>query len=116
MESWNGANAVIHYGRGGEFTTDRRDEQEMGAIALHILQAALADIDTLMIQDVLSDPAWSGALTEKGPPRAHPAVLDPHVALRSLPARDGPTTRQRRPSTRPRPNWWLSRPRLDGTS
>ncbi len=65
MESWNGANAVIHYGRGGEFTTNRRDEQEMGAIALHILQAALVYVDTLMIQDVLSDPAWSGVLTEE---------------------------------------------------
>jgi TnpA family transposase len=41
MESWNRANEVIHYGRSGEFATNRRDEQELGAIALHILQAAL---------------------------------------------------------------------------
>jgi len=30
METWNGANAVIHYGRSGEFATPTcRDEQTM---------------------------------------------------------------------------------------
>lgn len=62
MESWNGANTVIHYGRSGEFASDRDDEQELGAIALHILQAAL--VYTLMIQDVLADPGWNGVLTD----------------------------------------------------
>jgi len=63
MESWNRANAVIHYGRGGEFATNRRDEQELGAVALHILQSALVYVNTLMIQDVLADPAWRSLLT-----------------------------------------------------
>jgi len=65
MESWNGANAVIHYGRSGEFATNRRDEQELGAITLHILQAALVYVNTLMIQDILADPAWQDVLTEE---------------------------------------------------
>ena len=64
MESWNRANEVIHYGRSGEFATNRRDEQELGAIALHILQAALVYVNTLMIQDVLADPAWRAVLTD----------------------------------------------------
>jgi TnpA family transposase len=64
MESWNGANAIIHYGRSGEFASNRRDEQELGAIALHILQAALVYVNTLMIQDVLAEPAWSDVLTD----------------------------------------------------
>ncbi len=65
MESWNGANSVIHYGRSGEFATNRRDEQEMGAIALHILQAALVYVNTLMIQDVLAEPTWVDVLTDE---------------------------------------------------
>ena len=36
----------------------------MGAIALHILQAALVYVNTLMIQDVLADPAWGAVLTD----------------------------------------------------
>jgi len=65
MESWNGANAVIHYGHSGQFATNRRDEQELGATALHILQAALVYVNTLMIQDVLAEPAWSDVLTDE---------------------------------------------------
>ncbi len=65
MESWNGANAVIHYGRSGEFATNRRDEQELGAVALHILQAALMYVNTFMLQEVLADSAWQGVLTEE---------------------------------------------------
>ena len=65
MESWNGANAVIHYGHSGEFATNRRDEQELGAVALHILQAALVYVNTLMIQEVLAEPAWQDVLTEE---------------------------------------------------
>ncbi len=29
VESWNRANAVIFYGKGGDLATNRRDEQEM---------------------------------------------------------------------------------------
>ena len=74
MESWNGANSVIHYGRSGEFATNRRDEQEMGAIALHILQAALVYENTLMIQDVLAEARLgrrSGKLPGISPDRTH---------------------------------------------
>ncbi len=65
MESWNAANAVIHYGRSGEFATNRRDEQALGAVALHILQAALVYVNTLMIQEVLADPDWQNILTQE---------------------------------------------------
>jgi hypothetical protein len=62
MEAWNGANAVICYGRGGEISTNRREEVEMTALCLRILQAALVYVNTLMLQDVLADDAWSGLL------------------------------------------------------
>ena len=64
VEAWNGANAVICYGRGGEISTNRREEVEMTALCLRILQASLVYLNTLMLQDVLADEAWSGLLGE----------------------------------------------------
>jgi TnpA family transposase len=65
VESWNRANSVIFFGKGGDIATNRRDEQEMAVLCLRILQAALVYVNTLMLQDVLADPAWSGALTSE---------------------------------------------------
>ena len=64
VEAWNGANAVICYGRGGDISTNRREEVEMTALCLRILQAALVYVNTLMLQDVLADETWSGLLGE----------------------------------------------------
>ncbi|MDQ4020956.1 MAG: transposase [Actinomycetota bacterium] len=63
VESWNRANSVIFYGKGGDLATNRRDEQEMSMLCLRILQAALVYVNTLMIQDLLLEPAWTDALT-----------------------------------------------------
>jgi TnpA family transposase len=63
VESWNRANAVICYGRSGEISTNRRDEVEMTALCLRILQASLVYVHTLMLQDVLADEQWSTLLT-----------------------------------------------------
>ena len=62
VEAWNGANAVICYGRGGEISTNRREEVEMTALCLRILQAALVYVNTLMLQDVLAEEEWAGLL------------------------------------------------------
>ncbi|WP_103382797.1 Tn3 family transposase [Pseudonocardia dioxanivorans] len=67
VESWNRANSVIAYGKGGGLATNRRDEQEMIVACLRILQAALVFVNTLMLQDVLDDPAWADPLS--GPDR-----------------------------------------------
>ena len=64
VESWNRANAVICYGRGQEISTNRREEAEMTALCLRILQASLVYVNTLMLQDVLADEAWSALLGE----------------------------------------------------
>jgi TnpA family transposase len=63
VESWNRANAVIFYGKGGDIATNRREEQEMAVSCLRILQAALVYVNTLMVQDVLTDPDWANLLT-----------------------------------------------------
>ncbi len=64
VEAFNGANSHIRYGNGGGFTTNRRDDQELGMLCLHILQAALVYINTLMIQHILADPARTDSLTD----------------------------------------------------
>ena len=56
IEAWNRVNTVIFYGKSGEFASNRRDQQQLGMLALHILQAALVYVNTLMIQDILADP------------------------------------------------------------
>jgi TnpA family transposase len=63
VESWNRANSVIFFGKGGDIATNRRDEQELSVLCLRILQAALVYVNTLMVQDVLADPAWADRLT-----------------------------------------------------
>lgn len=63
VESWNRANAVICYGNSGEIASNRRAEVEMTALCLRILQAALVYVNTLMLQDVLTDAPWAELLT-----------------------------------------------------
>jgi TnpA family transposase len=63
VESWNRANAVIFFGKGGDIATNRRDEQELSVLCLRILQAALVYVNTLMVQDVLADGIWADRLT-----------------------------------------------------
>jgi len=62
VEAWNGANAVICYGRRGEISTNRHEEVEMTALCLRILQAALVYATTLMLQDVLTEGEWAAML------------------------------------------------------
>ncbi|MFE6042623.1 Tn3 family transposase, partial [Streptomyces sp. NPDC056452] len=59
MESSNGANSVIAYGKGGKIASNRLDEQEMFVLCLRILQSALVYVNTLMLQDVLDEPEWA---------------------------------------------------------
>ncbi len=63
VESWNRANAVICYGKSGEISTNHKEEVEMTALCLRILQASLVFVNTLMLQEVLAEPEWSALLT-----------------------------------------------------
>jgi TnpA family transposase len=65
VEGWHGVNDVIFFGKSGELTSNRRDQQELAVLSLHLLQAALVYINTLMIQDILADPAWAARLTDE---------------------------------------------------
>jgi TnpA family transposase len=62
IENWNSANDFIFYGKGGEFASNRREDQEITMLALHLLQICLVYINTLMIQQVLAEPTWEQRL------------------------------------------------------
>lgn len=62
IESWNAVNDFIFYGRGGEFATNSEEAQEIGMLSLHLLQACLVYVNTLMIQDVMQESDWSTRL------------------------------------------------------
>ena len=53
VESWNGANDIILYGRGGEIATNRLEGQEAAMLGLHLPQNCMVYVNTLMIQRVL---------------------------------------------------------------
>jgi len=63
IENWNSANSFIFYGRNGEVSTNRRDNQDVAMLALHLLQNCLVYVNTLMLQDVLAEPAWLARMT-----------------------------------------------------
>ena len=53
-QNWNSANGFIFYGKSGEISTNKIDDQEISILSLHLLQNCLVYINTLMIQQVLS--------------------------------------------------------------
>jgi TnpA family transposase len=63
VENWNSTNGFIFYGKSGEIATNRLDDQEVSVLSLHLLQACLVYINTLMLQDILAEPAWMGRMT-----------------------------------------------------
>ncbi len=63
VEQWNGVNDFIFYGKGGEFATNRLENQELSVLSLHLLQICLVYINTLMIQRVLGSQHWLEKLT-----------------------------------------------------
>ncbi|MDQ4076617.1 MAG: transposase, partial [Chloroflexota bacterium] len=65
VENWNSVNNFIFYGKGGEIATNRLADQEVAMLSLHLLQVCLVYINTLMIQNVLSEPVWSNRMTQE---------------------------------------------------
>lgn len=63
IENWNSANSFIFFGKGGEFATNRLEDQEVSMLSLHLLQISLVYINTLMLQRLLTEPAWAKRMT-----------------------------------------------------
>lgn len=65
IERWNGVNNFIFYGNGNELVSNRRDDHEISVLSLHLLQAAMVYVNTLMIQEVLGERAWREKMTAR---------------------------------------------------
>ncbi len=78
VETWNGTNNFIFFGKGGDIASNRLDDQEVVALALHLLQICLVYMNTLLIQDVLAEPAW-GARMQPDDLRALSPLLFSHI-------------------------------------
>ncbi len=63
VENWNSANGFIFYGKGGEIATNQLEDQELAVLSLHLLQSSMVYVNTLMIQQVLNEPAWYNKMT-----------------------------------------------------
>ncbi len=63
IENWNSANGFIFFGNGREIMVNRKDDQEVAMLSMHLLQNSLVYINTLMIQQVLAEPSWYDRLT-----------------------------------------------------
>jgi TnpA family transposase len=46
---------------------NRLEDQELAMLSLHLLHICLVYINTLMIQQVLSEPEWPNSLTAEAP-------------------------------------------------
>lgn len=64
VENWNSANSFIFYGKGGEVTSNRFEQQEPSVLLLHLLQMCLVYVNTLMIQSVLGKARWEDRLDD----------------------------------------------------
>ena len=65
VENWNATTGFIFYGKGGEISTNRLEDQEISMLCLHLLQNCLVYVNTLMLQRVLEDEHWREKMTEE---------------------------------------------------
>jgi TnpA family transposase len=78
VERLNGIMDFIFYGKLGEISTNRTKEQALAVSCLHLLQVCMVYINTLIIQELLSDPAWANKLTPEDK-RALTPLIHAHI-------------------------------------
>lgn len=78
VERLNGIMGFIFYGKLGEISTNKTEDQSLSVACLHLLQVCMVYINTLIIQEVLSDPAWANKLTPEDK-RALSPLIHAHI-------------------------------------
>jgi TnpA family transposase len=63
IENWNSVNSFIHFGQNSKIVSNNLEDQELSMLCMHLLQVSLNYINTLMLQEVLSEPDWSERMT-----------------------------------------------------
>ena len=87
VEQWNSANDFIFFARRGEVSSNRREDQELSMLSLHLLQNCMVYVNTLMVQQVLAPSRVARAVERARPARVDAAVLDARQPLRAVRAR-----------------------------
>ncbi|MFF1651094.1 Tn3 family transposase [Streptomyces sp. NPDC058240] len=64
VENWDSANKDLFYGKDGDLAGADKESQEVSMLALHLLQSALVHVNTLLMQEVLTDPKRTEKLTD----------------------------------------------------
>lgn len=64
IENWNSANGFIFYGNQGDIASNDVDAQEVTILAMHLLQSSMAYVNTLIVQQVLTDSNWYNRFTD----------------------------------------------------
>ncbi len=65
VERLNSIMGFIFYGKMGEISTNIKTDQELSIVCLHLLQASMAYVNTIIFQNVLSRPEWQNVLTSE---------------------------------------------------
>ncbi|MFI9243650.1 Tn3 family transposase [Streptomyces sp. NPDC053086] len=51
-------------GKDGDLTGSDKESQEVSMLVLHLLQSALVHVNTLLLQEILSEEKWQKRLTD----------------------------------------------------
>jgi TnpA family transposase len=65
VENWNSANDFVYYGKGGEISSNCRDDQEISMLSLHLIQTCISYVNTFLIEDLLQEDSWEKQLGEE---------------------------------------------------
>jgi hypothetical protein len=70
--------SFIFHGKQGEISTNDREDQEISILALHLVLVCIIYVNTLIIQEVLSNPSRTYTLT-KPDLRAITPMIHAHI-------------------------------------
>ena len=78
VESWNGMNDFIFYGKTGMFRSNRPEDLELSMLCLHLLQLSMVYINTIMLQQVIQESNWLSKMSIEDK-RAITPLLSEHI-------------------------------------
>ena len=78
VELWYGVSKFIFYGRSGEISSNRCKNQEISVLSLHLLQLSMVYINTLMIQQIITENNLLDKLTKEDKRAITPLIYE-HV-------------------------------------
>lgn len=78
VERLNSIMGFIFYGKLGEIANNNKEDHELSIVCLHLLQVCMVYINTLIVQQALSEQGWENRLTDEDK-RALIPLLHSHI-------------------------------------